>query len=122
VNEPRPSFVRCSGPCGLDVAAHDAREAVLTWAKTASGEGGTTGAAAHLHTNVSVCHACFKKRINPRGPQPPERKLHAGDCASIAKRELGVLIPERQEISAGDGRARFRKAMEAIDEKKKETA
>lgn len=119
--DPRPTMVRCC-LCGEDVAARDAREALLLWARTASGDGGTTGAAGHLRSNLWCCPVCFRGRIDPRGPQPPERKLHAGDLASLALRDLKSLIPQDPPLESGEGRARFRDAMEAIDAKRKEPA
>lgn len=87
--------MRCSGPCNQDVAARDAREAVLTWPKTASGEGGTTDAAAPMHINVWICAKCFRGRVDPRGPQPPELAIIAARIAQHAKDVLTFLIPER---------------------------
>lgn len=93
--EDRPSIVKCSGPCGQKVAARDAREALLVWAMTASGEGTMTHPVAPIRVNVWCCKRCLDQRVDLRTNFPPELREVATRLAALAGRTLQFLIPQQ---------------------------
>lgn len=57
--EPRPTFVRCSGPCRRDrVDARTAAEIIVVLVFNNSSKGGTHGAHGHIHGRAYICREC----------------------------------------------------------------
>jgi len=95
----RPSVVRCAGPCAQNVSARNARELVLSWARTNSGKGTMTSPQAPMPTKVYVCEVCWRGRIEHKDDFPRELTILVEErAAAIGKHILHFLIPTTHEM------------------------